>query len=44
MIKKHLNIAEGFQYSVNIEYDLGNEEKIKKYLMHILLKSLFRKD
>ena len=28
-IKKYLNIAEGFQYSVNIEYDLGNEEKIK---------------
>ena len=31
-IKKHLNIAEGFQYSVNIEYDLGNEEKIKGFI------------
>ena len=33
-IKKHLNIAEGFQYSVNIEYDLGNEEKIKGNLIN----------
>lgn len=31
-IKKYLNIAEGFQYSVNIEYDLGNEEKIKSFI------------
>ena len=31
-IKKYLNIAEGFQYSVNIEYDLGNEEKIKGFI------------
>jgi len=31
-LKKYLNIAEGFQYSVNIEYDLGNEEKIKSFI------------
>lgn len=31
-IRKHLNIAEGFQYSVNIEYDLGNVEKIKSFI------------
>ena len=31
-IKKHLNIAEDFQYSVNIEYDLGNEEKVRGFI------------
>ncbi len=31
-INKHLNIAEGFQYSVNIEYDLGNETKVKDFI------------
>lgn len=31
-LRNHLNIAEGFQYSVNIEYDLGNVEKIKSFI------------
>ncbi len=31
-IKNYLNIAEDFQYSVNIEYDLGNEKKIKGFV------------
>lgn len=31
-MKNYLNIAEDFQYSVNIEYDFGNEEKIKGFI------------
>ena len=31
-MRNYLNIAEGFQYSVNIEYDLGNEDKIKDFI------------
>lgn len=31
-LKNYLNIAEGFQYSVNIEYDLGKEDKIRSFI------------
>ena len=31
-MKKMLTVASGFQYSVNIAYDLGNEEKIRNYI------------
>lgn len=31
-LKKHLNIVEDFQYSVNIEYDLSNENKIRDFI------------
>ncbi len=29
---KMISVAEGFQYSVNIEYDLGNDDKLKKFI------------
>lgn len=31
-LKQHLNIAEDFQYSVNIEYDINNESKVKGFI------------
>lgn len=31
-LQNYLNIAEDFQYSVNIEYDLGNESKVKGFI------------
>ncbi len=31
-MKKMLTVASGFQYSVNIAYDLGSEEKIRNYI------------
>jgi len=31
-LKEHINIADGFQYSVNIEYDIQNEDKVKGFI------------
>ena len=31
-MSKIFSVAEGFQYSVNIEYDLGNDEKLKNFI------------
>lgn len=32
-LNKYLNINEDFQYSTNIEYDLGNESKLKNFIL-----------
>lgn len=31
-MSKMISVAEGFQYSVNIEYDLGNDDKLKNFI------------
>lgn len=31
-MSKMISVAEGFQYSVNIEYDLGNNDKLKNFI------------
>lgn len=31
-MSKMISVAEGFQYSVNIEYDLGNADKLKNFI------------
>lgn len=31
-MSKIISVADGFQYSVNIEYDLGNDEKLKNFI------------
>ena len=31
-MSKMISVASGFQYSVNIGYDLNNEEKIKNFI------------
>ena len=31
-MSKMISVAEGFQYSVNIEYDLNNEDKLKNFI------------
>lgn len=31
-MSKMISVAEGFQYSVNIEYDFGNDDKLKNFI------------
>ena len=31
-MSKMISVASGFQYSVNIGYDLGNDEKLKNFI------------
>ena len=31
-MSKIISVAEGFQYSVNIEYDLGNDDKLRNFI------------
>lgn len=31
-MSKMISVAEGFQYSVNIEYDLGNDDKLRNFI------------
>lgn len=31
-LKKYLSVAEGFQYSVNVGFDINDDDKIKSFI------------